>query len=365
MKASASCILKASGLILLSAVFVSAQDKGSLAGTSLTLKDYSPRSMLKVSRAEIQRAKYPAIDFHNHITGEDLGPIVAAMDACNIQILVNYSGGFGADLKKEIAREAQYPGRFIVFANIDWSTIDAPDFSQRAVRQLEEDVKAGARGLKIFKTLGLTVKDKSGALVHVDDPRLDPVWKKAGELGIPVVIHTSDPDAFFTPVDRFNERYDELRAHPDWSFYGPGFPSKRELLEERNRVIARYPGTTFVGLHVANHPEDLAEVGRWLDRYPNLQVEIGARLNELGREPYTSRKFFLKYANRIMFGIDTLPSRAYYEAYFRYLETFDEYFPYSPVVGQQGRWNIYGIGLPDEVLKKVYWNNAARLLKLK
>jgi predicted TIM-barrel fold metal-dependent hydrolase len=365
MKAIGSCAVKAVCLVLLSAVALCGQEQVSPPVVPLALKDYAPQSMLKVSRSEVQKTKYPAIDFHNHITDEKLEPLIAAMDACNIRVVVNYSGGFGAALKEEIARESTYPGRFIAFANIDWSTIDAPDFSQRAVRQLEEDVKAGARGLKIFKELGLTVKNKSGALVHVDDPRLDAVWEKAGDLGIPVVIHVSDPDAFFLPVDRRNERYDELQEHPDWSFYGPPYPSKRELLEERNRVIARHPRTTFVGLHVANHPEDLAEVGRWLDRYPNLQVEIGARLNELGRQPYTSRKFFLKYADRIMFGIDTAPSQVYYVAYIRYLETFDEYFSYSPIEGQQGRWNIYGIGLPDDVLEKVYWKNAAKLLRLK
>jgi predicted TIM-barrel fold metal-dependent hydrolase len=283
------------------------------------------------------------------------------MDATNVATIVNLTGGSGNQLRAQVARLAPHGDRFVVFANVDFARIDEPGFGARAAAQLEADVNAGARGLKVFKSLGLTVRDAAGRLVAVDDPRLDPIWAAAGALGIPVAIHTADPDAFFLPVDRTNERYEELQAHPDWSFARPGLPSKPELLAARNRVIERHPRTTFVALHVANHPEDLAEVASWLDRYPNMHVEIGARLNELGRQPYTARAFFLRHADRILFGTDSTPRETTYRTYFRFLETLDEYFEYytSPT---QGRWKIYGIGLPDDVLEKVYGSNARRLL---
>jgi predicted TIM-barrel fold metal-dependent hydrolase len=212
--------------------------------------------------------------------------------------------------------------------------------------------------------------------VKVDDPRFDPMWEAAGKLDMPVFIHTSDPDAFFTPIDRFNERWDELGNHPDWSFYGKDYPAKPELLAQRNRVIERHPKTTFVCLHVANHPENLDEVTAWLKRYANMHVEIGARIGELGRQPRRARQFFEEFQDRIMFGTDATPNGksmpqqdltpAMYQCYFRFLETLDEHFDYSPaVIPPQGRWKIYGVGLPEGILKKVYHNNAARLLGLK
>lgn len=319
--------------------------------------------MLNVEVHEVPRAKFAAVDFHNHINNADPQRLLAVMDACNVARIVNFTGGFGDTLKTQMAKFAAHPTRFVVFANIDWSRIDEAAFGDRAAAQLAADVKAGARGLKIFKNLGLGIKDSTGKLVAVDDPRLDPIWAKAGELGIPVAIHTSDPDAFFLPVDRFNERYEELQAHPDWSFGGPPFPSKETLLAQRNNVIARHPRTTFVALHVANHPESLAEVSGWLERYPNLHVEIGARLNELGRQPSTARRFMLKHADRILFGTDSAPRESTYRTYFRFLETLDDHFDYFTTPGQ-GRWKIYGIGLPDDVLEKVYRGNATRMLKL-
>ncbi len=329
----------------------------------LALKDFEPRSMLKVPAHPVERAKFPAIDFHSHLVGGEAEAAIRAMDAANMAVAVNFSGGSGERLRQQIARFTKWPGRVVTFANVDFGAIDDPGFPEQAARQLEQDARAGARGLKIFKSLDRNVKDRAGKLVAVDDPRLDPLWRKAGEMGIPVAIHTSDPDAFFVPTDRFNERWDELQRRPEWSFHGPPFPPKAELLAQRNRVIARHPRTIFVGLHIANHPEDLGEVEQWMDRFPNLNVEVAARLNELGRQPYSARKFFLKFADRILFGIDGAPDEQRYRPYFRFLETYDEYFDYAPRPGQ-GRWRIYGIGLPDEVLKKVYWSNAARLLKL-
>ncbi len=330
----------------------------------LLLRDFQPTSMLRVPSHEVPRAKYPVVDFHNHVSNMPLDDLLAVMTSSNIETVVNFSGGSGDRLRAQVERVAAHGDKVLVFANVDFRSIDEPDFGVRAAAQLETDVKAGARGLKVFKSLGLTIKDKSGRIVPVDDPRLDPIWAKAGELGIPVAIHVADPDAFFVPVDRFNERWEELHRYPNWSYAGPEFPSKDAILAQRNAIVERHPKTTFVALHVANRPEDLAQVSGWLDKYPNMHVEIGARLAELGRQPYTARDFFLKYADRILFGIDSTPRVSTYEPYFRFLETRDEYFDYFPTP-IQGRWKIYGIHLPDDVLEKVYRTNARRILGLK
>jgi predicted TIM-barrel fold metal-dependent hydrolase len=331
----------------------------------ITLREFEPVSMLKVTQTEVLRAKFPATDFHAHISGSDPEQLLKVMAATNLETIVNFSGGSGEALEANVAKFAPYGDRFVTFANVQWNRIDEPDFGRMAAAQLAADVAAGARGLKIFKSLGLSVRDQSGRLVAIDDPRAEPIWAKAGELGIPVAIHVADPDAFFVPVDRFNERWEELQRRPNWSFAGPEYPSKDTLLEQRSRIIARHPKTTFVGLHVANRPENLAEVSALLDRFPNLHVEIGARLNELGRQPYTSRAFFERYADRILFGVDITPREDVYRVFFRYLETFDEYFDYFPSpTPPQGRWRIYGVGLPEEILEKVYRTNARRLLRL-
>jgi len=281
-----------------------------------------------------------------------------------VKACVSLDGLSRGDFYKEHLRQCQAVSkeRFIVFFSPDFSRIDEPDFGNKEAARLEEAVKLGCRGLKIFKTLGLINRDKSGKLIPVDDPRIDPIWAKCGELRIPVMIHVTDPVAFFTPLDKYNERYDELQAHPDWLFYGPQYPSKNEILTQRNRVIARHPKTIFVGAHVANLPEDLGAVAQWLDTYPNLYVDIDARISELGRQPYTARKFFIKYQDRITFGTDTMPSAVAYRIYYRFLETDDEYFNPSGGHHLQGRWNIYGIFLPNEVLEKVYYKNAEKLL---
>ncbi len=213
-------------------------------------------------------------------------------------------------------------------------------------------------------TLGLTAKDKSGKVIPVDDRRIDPIWAKCGELGIPVLIHVADPKAFFTPLDRFNERYDELGTHPNWSFYGSQFPSIDEIIVQRNNVIARHPKTIFIGAHVGNLAEDLGKVSKWLDQYPNLYVEIAARISELGRQPYTARKFLIKYQDRVLFGSDTPPSVEAYRVYYRFLETDDEYFDPAPSHHMQGRWMIYGVYLPDQVLEKIYNKNALKIFSM-
>jgi len=346
-----------------------AQDPNASKRMTLLLKDFEPHSMLHAAVHEVPRAKFSVIDVHNHVNdpggihGEEIPPatVVKTMDQANISKIVILTGMWGDKLQGLIDKMVKpYPDRFLVFTQIDWSKIDDPDFSAKMVRQLDDAVRRGARGLKVLKDLGLGVKDKSGKLVAIDDPRIDPVWEECGRLGIPVAIHTSDPEAFFTPVDKYNERYEELHQNPTWSFYGAQFPSKSTLLEQRNHVIGKHPQTTFIALHVANWPENLDAVSSWLDKYPNMSVEFGAREAELGRQPRRARKFFLDYQDRILFGTDAEPSTGMYANYFRWLETPDEYFEYWDYPGQ-GRWEIYGMELPDDVLEKVYHLNAEKI----
>jgi uncharacterized protein len=335
---------------------------------TLLLKDFHPRSMLHGQEHRIERAKYYVIDVHNHTNDamgieEHLPPqrVVEIMDKTNVKTVVILTGMWGVKLQGVIDQMVKpYPGRFIVFSQIDWSKIDDPNFSQEMVAQLDDSVRRGSRGLKILKDLGLGVRDKTGKLITVDDARLDPVWEECGRLGIPVSLHVSDPEAFFHPIDNTNERYEELIEHPDWSFYGRQFSSKISILNARDRVIARHRRTTFVALHLANWPENLDFVSGELDRYPNMMVEFGARQAELGRQPRRAREFFIKYQDRIMFGTDSGMEEGMYRNYFRWLETGDEYFDYWGYPGQ-GRWKIYGMELPDDVLKKVYHENAERL----
>ena len=363
----------------------------------LELLDFQPKSMLVVPEHPVPRAKYPVIDVHTHLSGvfgrqrapeaggptaesaEFLKQIVQWMDELNLKLIVNLTGGSGELLKRNIAwLDGKYPGRFRNCVTPDYSKFKDPDYPKWQADDLARAKEAGAIGLKITKFLGLNLREniKEGPLVKIDDPRFDPMWEAAGKLGLPVFIHTANPDAFFTPIDQYNERWEELGNHPNWSFYGKDFPPKADLLAARNRVIERHPKTTFVGLHVANRPENLDEVSAWLDKYPNLHCEVGARLGELGRQPRRSVQFFQKYQDRIMYGTDASPygkevpqqdlKPPMFQAYFRFFETLDEYFDYAPSpIPPQGRWRIYGIGLPDAILKKVYHNNAARLLGMK
>jgi predicted TIM-barrel fold metal-dependent hydrolase len=345
------------------------QDRNADKRMTLLLKDYNPWPMLHVPVHLVARAKFPVIDVHNHVN--DAGGIheanvpaaevVKIMDAANVKKIVILTGMWGEKLQGVLDKMAKaYPDRFMVFEQIDYSKIDDVNFGAEMVQQLDDSVRRGARGLKVLKDLGLGVKDKSGKLVAIDDRRLDPIWEECGKLGIPVAIHTSDPEAFFKPTDKHNERYEELMHNPTWSFYGPQFPNKKRLLEERNHVFERHKHTTFIALHVANWPENLDAVSAWLERYPNMYVEFGAREAELGRQPRRARQFFQQYQDRILFGTDSDPEEKMYANYFRWLETADEYFDYWGYPGQ-GRWEIYGLALPDEILKKVYSGNAERI----
>ena len=355
----------------------------------LALEDYVPKSMLHVPETKVPRARFPAIDFHTHLSWtprdgqkphHNTTPEKAleVMDRRNVRVMVNLTGGYGPVLEENIRYwQRPHPDRFVVFTEPWWGRFTEPNYPTFQAEQIEHAKRVGAKGLKLTKTLGLYLREqgKTGPLVKVDDRRFDPMWEAAGAARLPVAIHTSDPEAFFLPTDKYNERYEELSAHPDWSFHGRDFPSNRELHEARNRVVARHPRTHFVYLHVGN-AEDLTWVSEWLERYQNTSVEIGARIGELGRQPRAARRFFDKYQDRIMFGTDAVPDGfetpqqifgdELYEIYYRFLETEDEYFDYAPAPKPpQGRWRIYGLGLPDKILRKVYWENAARLLGIR
>jgi predicted TIM-barrel fold metal-dependent hydrolase len=361
----------------------------------LQLSQYEPKSMLQVHETRVERCKFPLIDFHTHISfsaksekGVALSPdrqylgtpreLLAVMDRKNIQTMVNLTGGYEKGLAEAVAKyDRAYPGRFLTFTEPSYSRFREPNYPKLQAEAIGQAHRDGARGLKILKTLGLYLRENitSGTLVKIDDPRFDPMWDACGQLNIPVAIHVSDPIAFFTPTDRFNERYEELNNHPDWSFYGGDFPSNAELLAARNRVMARHPKTQFVTLHFGNFSENLQNVAENLDRYPNMTVDMAARIGELGRQPFTSKKFFDKYQDSILFGTDATPhgdefpqqvfNDQLYEIYYRFLETEDEYFDYAPArIPPQGRWRIYGIQLPDTILRKVYHDNAARLLRV-
>ena len=355
-----------------------------MTGEELRLRDYRPVSQLRAAAHEVARPRVPAIDAHNHLgatafsgswgraSGEELA---AALDASGIEAIVDLDGGHGDGLVGEVERwRAGLPGRVAVFGGLaydDWRT-DA-DFGETEARRFRAAVAAGAAGLKVWKLLGLRARDPSGGLVPVDDPRLDPLWAAAGELRVPVTIHIADPIAFFEPLDARNERWEELQGHPDWHFWPTrprarpdldGFPPFDELIDGLEAVVVRHPGTTFIGAHVGCAPEDLGRVATILERCPNFHVDIAARLAELGRQPYTARAFFLRWADRILFGTDFGPDPAMYAIHWRFLETFDESFDYdADEVPGQGRWQIHGIGLPDEVLAKVYRDNARRLIR--
>jgi predicted TIM-barrel fold metal-dependent hydrolase len=361
----------------------------------LDLKDFQPRSMLEVPVTRVPRAKFPVIDFHTHLGFSAKGvagvphgeerrfaappeELLPVMDRVNLKTMVNLTGGVGAGLDESIKRfQAAHPGRFITFTEPRYDRITRPDYPREQADDIERARKAGARGVKVLKTLGLYLREQvtSGPLVKIDDRRFDGMWEACAAHSLPVAIHISDPEAFFLPIDRFNERFEELNAHPDWSFHGRDFPTTRELFEARNRTFARHPRTTFVALHVGHKAEDLGYVSECLDRFPNMYVEMGARVGELGRQPRASRRFFERYQDRILFGTDAVPhgkqtpqqvfGEALYEIYYRFLETEDEYFDYAPApTPPQGRWHIYGIGLPDSILRKVYYDNAARLLNI-
>lgn len=350
-------------------------------GRELSVRSFDPVPQLKVKSTNLTHAKFPVVDIHTHLfyrlrqNEQALADFVDEMDRNNIAVCISLDGKLGSQLDEHLKQLWKlYRDRFLVYANIDWRGDGAADnpatwachrprFAERTADQLRAAVAGGVSGLKLFKRFGLGYRNPDGSLMEIDDPRWDPIWAVCGELGIPVIMHTSDPAAFFEPIDASNERWEELSRHPDWSFAGDEYPTRNELLQARNRVIARHPETQFIGAHIANNAEDLATVSQWLDQYPNLWVETASRISELGRQPYTSRDFFIRYADRILFGTDGPWPAQRLHYYWRFFETRDEYFPYSEKSPPpQGMWRIDGIDLPDDVLKKIYHENAARLI---
>ena len=342
----------------------------------MDLRAYKPVPRLEVKTTQIKKPRYPVIDAHNHLGplfgGESamcsVDELISLMDEVEVKILVDLDGGWGEDiLQRHLDRYHGFaPDRFIHFGGVNWSlwSEKGDHFGDWAASRLMKQVQWGAQGLKIWKALGLNVRDQRGTLVAVDDPRLNPIWHTAAELNIPVLIHVADPVAFFDPLDEYNERWEELNDHPDWHFPSPPYPPFLKIMDQLSNLVTRHPQTTFIGAHVGCYAENLTWVGELLDRAPNFYMDIGARIAELGRQPYTARRFFIDYADRILFGTDMGVDLETYRIYFRFLETDDEYFNYGTgEIPGQGRWQIYGLDLPEKVLKKIYWENANRIFR--
>jgi predicted TIM-barrel fold metal-dependent hydrolase len=341
-----------------------------------------PPQALRVPATHVERPRFPVISTHEHlgpVFGGDwrnrpVSELLATMDEVGMTTMVDLDGGQGEALSRQVERyQTPHPDRVIVFAGLDydaWAT--EPAFGELEAERLRDSVARGARGLKVWKLLGLRARDTTGRLVTVDDARLDPLWRAVADLRLPVVIHIADPIAFFRPLDDANERAEELALHPDWHFWppmvapdGPGFPGFDDLLGAFDRLLGRHPDVAFIGAHVGCAAEDLALVAAMLGRHPNLSVDIAARVGELGRQPNAARAFFLDWSDRIVFGTDTAVDVASCRTYYRFLETLDDAFEYSPEpVPPQGRWRISGLGLPDDVLHRVYNENARRVLGL-
>lgn len=331
---------------------------------TMSIEEYAPKSTLVVPQHPVLRAKYPIIDVHNHqdsaMSKDKLEKLVHDMDRINLQVMVNLSGGYGDKLAKGIQNmKGRYKDRFVLFANIDFSNIDSPEYSKKAASQLEQDVRAGAQGLKIFKNFGMDLKDTKGQRIHVDDPRFDLLFETCGRLKIPVLIHTAEPWSFFQPMDQHNERWLELKTHPGRARPPEKYPSWETLMTEQHNLFARHPHTTFINAHLGWYGGNLAELGRLMDRLPNMYTEIGAVLYDLGRQPRFAREFLIKYQDRVLFGKDSWNADEYL-TYYRVLETADEYFDYYRKY--HAFWQMYGLNLPDEVLRKLYYKNALKIV---
>lgn len=331
----------------------------------MDFEDYDPPSSLVVPEHHITKAKFPFVDIHNHqfrMPTMDLNDLVVEMDKMNMAVMNNLSGRGRGDtehLDKSLQNvKDNFPKRFIVFTNVDFNNVDEAGWTESAVKQLEEDVKKGAVGLKVYKSLGMFNKDSKGNRVAIDDPRIDPVWAKCGELGIPVLIHSADPHQFWQPIDNQNERWLELKTHPGRRHDNDPV-SWEKIIAEQHHIFKKHPKTNFINAHMGWYASDLKKLGELMDQYPNMYTEIGAIIAELGRQPRAAKAFITKYQNRVLFGKDSwVPEE--YETYFRVLESEDEYFPYHK--RYHAFWRMYGLGLPDDVLKKVYYKNALRLI---
>lgn len=331
----------------------------------MDFEEYEPPSTLIVPEHVITKAKFPFIDVHNHQFGmpsQNLDELAAQMDKLNMAVMVNLSGrgrGSTDHLEKSLENvKKSQPKRFIVFTNVDFDGIDDPEWQARAVKQLEEDVKRGANGLKVYKSLGMFNKDSKNNRIHIDDPRIDAIWAKCGALGIPVLIHAADPKQFWQPIDKNNERWLELKTHPGRRHDTD--PVKWEtLIAEQHNIFKKHPKTKFINAHLGWFGSDLKKLGELMNQFPNMYTEIGAVIAELGRQPRAAREFLTKYQDRVMFGKDSwIPEE--YTTYFRVLETADEYFPYHK--RYHAFWRMYGLDLPDDILKKIYYKNALKVI---
>lgn len=344
----------------------------------LLLKDWRPVAQTVTEVTEVVVPAAPVVDAHNHVGRwlaedggwlvDDVDALLRLLDAHHVETLVNLDGRLGVDLEANLERyDRSHPGRFVTFAHLDWDALTADDPTSALVAQVDQAARLGARGFKVWKDLGLTRRDGDGRLVLPDDPRLQPVFERIGAVGLPVLIHTADPVAFFTPLDERNERVDELGAHPDWWFGGPGLPTFDRLMTALETVVASAPATTFVGAHVGCYAENLSWVDRMLTDHPNFHVDTGGRFAELGRTPRAFRRLVERHPTRVLFGTDAYPpDAAAYTTAFRFLETEDESFDYAPGcdVPPQGRWQICGAGIPPELLADLYAGNARRTLHL-
>ena len=341
----------------------------------LLLKDFQPISTLETPQTEVLRCGIPAIDVHTHIglrasrpedqggwAVEDPAALVGMLDEVGVRAVVNLDGNWGAVLERNLDRyDRSFPGRIFTFCRLDYELCREPGYGEKLADLVEDSVRRGARGLKIAKTLGLAVEGPDGALLMPDDAGLDPVWARCGELSVPVLIHVADPVTFFRPPDRFNEGLVSLERHLDWQFHGGRFPSFHQLIDSLCALVERHSQTQFIGAHVGCYSENLRFVGEMCDRYPNFHPEISARIEQLGRQPYSAREFLVKYQDRVLYGTDGVPDAERHRLYFRFLETKDEYFPCR---NEPGAWRIHGMHLGPEVLAKIYRDNAVRLLRL-
>ena len=364
-------LLKALSFIIVITVFIylaidTIQNKQNI----MSFEDYDPPSSLVVEGEEIKRAKFPFVDVHSHqwrMPTMDLNELVSEMDEINMRFMINLSGsGFGPQAAKDIYFDESIknisenqPDRIGLFVNVDFNSIDVENHIESQVKIIRNAVAKGAIGLKVYKSLGLTNKDSKGNRVRVDDERLGPIWEVCGELNIPVLIHSADPFQFWLPKDNQNERWFELKEKPG-RFYGDNsfIPPFEEIIKEQHTIFERHSNTTFINAHLGWMSNDLNKLGRHLDKYPNVMTEFGAVIAELGRQPKTARQFFIDYQDRIMFGKDSYNKEEFY-TYFRILESDDEYFDYFRK--RHAFWKMYGLSLPDEVLKKVYYENALRV----
>lgn len=337
----------------------------------MLLENFRPKAKLVTRVTGIEKPRYPVIDAHNHLWGDTwlkrpLADLLAVLDTAGVSHYVDLDGGWGEEILQAhldyLQPQAQ---RFRVFGGVAWEKwVEMGEgFPEYTAQRLEVQKSWGAAGLKIWKNLGLHVRDHTGARVAVDDMRLDPIWRTAQALNLPVLIHVADPAAFFDPVNETNERWEELQHNRDWAFTSPPFPPFMQIIEELAGLVSRYPLLTFIGAHVGCCAEDLAWVGALMDRCPNFNVDISARVGELGRQPYSARRFFIQHADRIVFGLDGNADAESYRIMYRFLETDDEYFNYNQGdIPYQGRWQVCGLHLPDAVLEKVYNQNAHRLV---